>query len=116
MDDAEAERLKKQIEALQTQFGAMRERTVAAEAEVERLKGELEIARAVAPHFYHPSTMHMGDCSVCGNTQDAPQHQIKAEVERLKRAINRALESLCGDYPSMAADLRAALTEPVKEG
>jgi len=26
------------------------------------------------PHWYHPSTMHMGDCSVCGNLADNPIH------------------------------------------
>lgn len=31
-------------------------------------------AAIVAPHHHSPSTMHMGDCSICGNTADAPQH------------------------------------------
>lgn len=31
-------------------------------------------AVAWAPHSYSPSAMHMGDCNVCGNGADAPQH------------------------------------------
>ena len=26
------------------------------------------------PHHYHPSIMHMGDCSICGNLADHPNH------------------------------------------
>jgi hypothetical protein len=26
------------------------------------------------PHAYAPSTLHMGDCSVCGNLQGSPIH------------------------------------------
>lgn len=28
------------------------------------------------PHAYHPSTMHMGDCSICGNVADHPNHKV----------------------------------------
>lgn len=28
------------------------------------------------PHHYHPSTMHMGDCSVCGNVASSPIHDV----------------------------------------
>lgn len=27
------------------------------------------------PHDWHPSTIHMGDCSICGNVRDAKIHQ-----------------------------------------
>jgi hypothetical protein len=40
------------------------------------------------------------------NQRDAAE----ADRARLSEAIERALQSLCGDYPSMAADLRAALS------
>lgn len=30
------------------------------------------------PHLYHPSVMHMGDCSICGNLKDHPNHLTKA--------------------------------------
>lgn len=26
------------------------------------------------PHYYSPSWLHMGDCSVCGHQQDHPNH------------------------------------------
>ena len=28
----------------------------------------------IGPHHYHPSTKHMGDCSVCGNVWQHPLH------------------------------------------
>ncbi len=37
-------------------------------------------------------------------------------VQVLESAIRRALDSLCGDYPSMAADLRATLSRPTAAG
>lgn len=36
------------------------------------------------PHLYHPSTMHMGDCSVCGNTADHPNHIDPSLLRRLE--------------------------------
>lgn len=50
------------------------------------LRNKLEEARAAAPHFYHPSTMHMGDCSICGGTADAPQHDVAQWEVRCKFA------------------------------
>jgi len=35
-------------------------------------------AYSSGPHAYHPSVMHMGDCSICGNVQDHPNHLKKA--------------------------------------
>lgn len=32
------------------------------------------------PHHHSPSTIHMGDCHICGNTQDAPLHNIPFSV------------------------------------
>lgn len=32
------------------------------------------VAAEPAAHHHRPSTMHMGDCSVCGNTSDHPWH------------------------------------------
>ena len=32
------------------------------------------MADVVLPHDYHPSTLHMGDCSVCGHLQRDPLH------------------------------------------
>lgn len=50
---------------------------------LDRLQS-LEDAKAAAPHHHSPSTMHMGDCSICGNTEDAPQHfDWKAEYAAL---------------------------------
>ena len=46
---------------------------------------KLEEARAAQPHFYNPSTQHMGDCTVCGMGQFAPQHDVaqwKARAEK----------------------------------
>jgi hypothetical protein len=62
----------------------MHERTHIENLEVLRRK--LEEARAAAPHFYHPSTMHMGDCSICGGTADAPQHDVAQWEVRCKFA------------------------------
>ncbi|MER8924317.1 hypothetical protein [Mesorhizobium sp. M0859] len=49
-------------------------RAETAEKLVVDLTRQLEEAKAAAPHFHNPSTMHMGDCSICGNVADAPQH------------------------------------------
>jgi hypothetical protein len=42
--------------------------------------GPLAVRSSVAademrPHSYFPSTMHMGDCAVCGNVADHPLHK-----------------------------------------
>lgn len=45
------------------------------------------------PHHYAPSTLHMGDCAVCGHLQGAPIHspfrikQYEREQEREKKAL-----------------------------
>jgi BMFP domain-containing protein YqiC len=36
---------------------------------------------------------------------------LQARIQTLEAAIQRALDSLCGDYPSMAADLRSSLNQ-----
>lgn len=41
--------------------------------------------------------------------------ELQLRINELEAAIRRALESLCGDYPSMAADLSDALGEPPGE-
>jgi hypothetical protein len=72
-------------------------RIAALAAELERVKRDLEEAKAATPHFYYPSTMHMGDCRICGNDRDAPQHNAdwkaraeaaEAELERVKRELS----------------------------
>lgn len=35
----------------------------------------------VEPHDYVPSTMHQGDCAVCGHIQDAPIHQVTHQTD-----------------------------------
>lgn len=41
-------------------------------------------------HLYIPSVMHQGDCYVCGNIQDHPNHQLPADgMSRLFRAERR---------------------------
>lgn len=30
----------------------------------------------VKPHQYIPSTIHMGDCAICGHVQEAPIHNV----------------------------------------
>lgn len=42
--------------------------------ETAELKRRLDTLAASMPHHYQPSVMHMGDCFVCGNLQDAPHH------------------------------------------
>jgi hypothetical protein len=74
------------------------------DAEIVRTTKLLGEARAVAPHFYAPSAQHMGDCAVCGNTANAPQHDvgqwrvraIKAEDEfaALKAKVARTLTAV----------------------
>jgi hypothetical protein len=55
--------------------------------EVKALRRDLIIAKAMVPHFYFPSTMHMGDCALCGNLRDAPQHNFKELLERIIIAV-----------------------------
>lgn len=54
--------------------------------EIVQLRDRLNEARAATPHHYCPSTLHMGDCSICGDTQDAPQHDIAGWKQRAEAA------------------------------
>jgi hypothetical protein len=36
----------------------------------------------VEPHDYVPSTMHMGDCAVCGHLQESPNHLSRVAARR----------------------------------
>jgi len=76
---AEIERLEEIVKA---QLATI-ERTT---ADLNKCGAKLEEARAATPHFYHPSTMHMGDCSICGGTADTPQHDIAQWEVRCKFA------------------------------
>jgi hypothetical protein len=61
------------------------------------VKRDLDDALAARPHFHVPSTMHMGDCAICGNIADAPQHiaamigpnplSLPADVMRTANAV-----------------------------
>jgi len=72
---------------------------------------KLEEARAATPHFHHPSTMHMGDCSICGGTADAPQHDIAQWEVRCKFAEGRvkALEAAAESARQLEAEGYKAL-------
>lgn len=39
----------------------------------------------VSPHIYRPSSLHMGDCSICGHTRQSPVHDTG---ERLTTVID----------------------------
>jgi hypothetical protein len=41
--------------------------------DIEKIIGEV-YAGSVLPHRYVPSTMHMGDCDICGHVQQSPLH------------------------------------------
>ena len=54
---------------------------------------KLQEAKAAQPHFYNPSTQHMGDCSICGSGQFAPQHDVaqwKARAEKAEMSLQDA--------------------------
>lgn len=38
----------------------------------------------IEKHRYHPSYMHMGDCSVCGNLQEDEVHKMTSEYDKQK--------------------------------
>jgi uncharacterized small protein (DUF1192 family) len=71
---AEIERLRAEIERL----GAVAEHDIKnLRAEIERLRGILKAGEQLKPHLYVPSTLHMGDCAVCGHLQHAAIHGAK---------------------------------------
>jgi len=81
-----------------------------AQAEVERLthrndtlKAQRDDAVARAPHNYQPSVAHMGDCFICGNQQDAPQHLT--EIEKLAQV--KQLTNLRDSWKERAEALEA---------
>lgn len=39
---------------------------------------------AIVKHYFHPSPLHMGDCSVCGNLADHPNHIEPAPPRRCR--------------------------------
>ena len=39
-----------------------------------RAKVQPDLLVPVEQHHYRPSTMHMGDCDICGHIQDSPLH------------------------------------------
>jgi hypothetical protein len=41
----------------------------------------------VEPHYYAPSTMHMGDCAVCGHLQESPLHLPRAKEHDWNRRL-----------------------------
>lgn len=41
---------------------------------LDYLLGDFNPVSEVQPHHYVPSAMHMGDCDVCGHTQQSPMH------------------------------------------
>jgi hypothetical protein len=47
---------------------------------------KLAEARAAQPHPYSPSASFMGDCLICGNKADAPQHKHWNWKERAEHA------------------------------
>lgn len=41
----------------------------------------------VEPHDYVPSTMHMGDCAVCGHLQESPLHLPRVKAHDWNRRL-----------------------------
>lgn len=41
---------------------------------IEKVSLSSDLVYPVGPHHYHPSVMHMGDCTVCGHVQDSVNH------------------------------------------
>jgi hypothetical protein len=44
-------------------------------------------------HDYHPSTLHMGDCSVCGNTRDHQNHEIPGKLEMYEGKLRKVVDA-----------------------
>lgn len=45
---------------------------------IDALEKEAADLLASGPHDYWPSVTHMGDCTICGNREDHPNHSVEA--------------------------------------
>jgi len=77
------------------------------------LMHKLEEARAAQPHFYQPSAAHMGDCFICGNTRDAPQHKAANWKERALAAEHN--HQIAKDRLKELTDVADALEGELKD-
>jgi hypothetical protein len=76
--------------------------------ERDEARRTLNNALAVGFHMYVPSAMHMGDCDICGNVGDAPQHiDWKARATAAEANAARMREALkpFAEYMSVGMDL-----------
>lgn len=60
------------------------------------------------PHDYTPSTLHMGDCDICGHLRDAPHHRVAQNLDHERPTLREALERI-RDFPFYCAGDKAAV-------
>lgn len=63
------------------------------------------------PHDYTPSTLHIGDCDICGHLRDAPHHRQRPTLREALERI-RDFPFYCkGDEAAVRLIAREALGE-----
>lgn len=105
-------RLRRGKLAYTTTYGNVYERAtptdLEAAAALEALERERGAARAATPHHYWPSAEHMGDCRICGNVADHPNHDVdfKARAESAEAEVARLREALEAERTAIASKAR----------